>query len=113
MGKEENEITRKIELALAGIAKLGRVQCGKWQTKRGYWMEGAPAGTSDLCGWRKVIVTPDMVGKPVAIFTAIEVKTKTGVERKKQGFFRRAVLRDGGIAGVARTTADAIALLEK
>jgi len=33
--------------------------------------------SSDLVGWTSVVITPEMVGKTVAIFTAIEVKPAT------------------------------------
>ena len=33
--------------------------------------------SSDLIGWTEVVITPEMVGKKVAIFTAIEVKPET------------------------------------
>lgn len=33
--------------------------------------------SSDLIGWTSVVITPEMVGKKVAIFTAIEVKPET------------------------------------
>jgi len=38
--------------------------------------------SSDLIGFTKVVITPDMVGKTVAIFTAIEVK-KEGWDKEK------------------------------
>jgi hypothetical protein len=37
---------------------------------------GVP-GMSDLIGWTKIQVTPDMVGKEIAMFTAVEVKTES------------------------------------
>ena len=30
--------------------------------------------SSDLIGWTEIIITPEMIGKRVAVFTAIEVK---------------------------------------
>ena len=33
--------------------------------------------SSDLVGWTSVVITPAMVGKTVAVFTAIEVKPET------------------------------------
>lgn len=33
--------------------------------------------SSDLIGWTTITITPDMVGRKVAIFTAIEIKPET------------------------------------
>ena len=37
---------------------------------------GLVKGGSDLVGWSPLVITPDMVGKTVAMFTAVEVKTQ-------------------------------------
>lgn len=111
MGKQENDVTQKILAAIAGKAKVGRVQCGIWETKHGAFVHGAPDGTADLCGWKSIVVTPDMIGKKMAVFVGIEIKTKTGRVGAAQKAFRRAVIRDGGICGVCRTEDDAEKLL--
>lgn len=67
---------------------------------------GLCVGSSDLIGWTTRVITPDMLGKRIAIFTAIEVKAATK-PTKDQLQFIEAVLAGGGIAGVARTTQDA------
>lgn len=67
---------------------------------------GLLAGSSDLIGWRVVTVTPDMVGKRVAIFTAVEVKTATGTVKPKQRTFLNNVHRAGGEAWVCRDDED-------
>lgn len=72
---------------------------------------GLCKGSSDLIGWRTVTVTPDMIGKRLALFLAIEVKTTTGAIRKEQITFINNVRNAGGLAGVARTPDDAVALL--
>lgn len=64
---------------------------------------GAQEGYADLTGWTSITITPDMVGRKVAVFTAIEVKAPGGRERRQQARFREAVARAGGIAVVART----------
>lgn len=69
-------------------------------------------GSSDLCGMTSIIVTPEMVGKPVAVFTAIETKrTKGGRTSEDQGDFIAFVRKSGGIAGVANTPAAAQAIV--
>lgn len=62
--------------------------------------------SADLVGIRRVLVTPDMVGKYVGIFLAREVKRSgwkfTGSEREKaQANFLTLVYNMGGDAGFA------------
>lgn len=71
---------------------------------------GLCPGSSDLIGWRSVTVTPDMIGKPVAVFLAMEVKTTTGRVSEEQDNFIQAVRRAGGMAGVVRSVDEAIAV---
>ena len=61
-------------------------------------------GCSDILGWK----TEDGVAR----FVAIEVKrTKHDKPTEEQAAFLRAVEAAGGIAGVARSAADALAIL--
>ena len=63
-------------------------------------------GTPDLIGWTSVLITPDMVGCRVAVYTAIETKrTKGGRTSEDQANFIAQVVKAGGIAGVANTPA--------
>lgn len=65
-------------------------------------------GTSDLIGWTTVTVTPDMVGRKLAVFTAIETKESGGgVKREAQKDFIANVLAAGGFAGFARSVEEA------
>lgn len=68
---------------------------------------GLCEGSSDLIGWKSVMVTPDMVGKRVALFTAVEVKTPTGRPTKEQLNFIQRIKEAGGIAGIARSEEEA------
>lgn len=63
-----------------------RVQCG------------LGTGTSDLIGWHTVTVTPEMLGRKLAMFMAVEVKARTGRLRSEQTDFLRCVKAAGGIA---------------
>jgi hypothetical protein len=72
---------------------------------------GLARGSADLIGWRTIVVTPDMVGQRIAVFTSIEVKTPTGRVRPEQQAWLDVVLRGGGIAGIARSVTDAQLLL--
>lgn len=73
---------------------------------------GLVNGASDLLGWTEKIVTPDMVGKTIAVFTVIEAKDEGGLVSKEQKTFIANVKRAGGIAGVARSGDDAIKILQ-
>lgn len=67
--------------------------------------DGKPVvGACDLPGWTEVMVTPEMVGCKVAVFTSIECKrTKGGVVSDDQRTWCGVVQRAGGIAGVANS----------
>lgn len=67
---------------------------------------GLTKGSSDLIGWNAITVLPSMLGKRVAVFTAIETKSKTGRLTVEQGNFLDQVMDAGGIAFVARTPED-------
>ncbi|HKY46170.1 MAG TPA: hypothetical protein VJM50_23970 [Pyrinomonadaceae bacterium] len=64
---------------------------------------GLPSGFSDLFGFLPVVITPDMVGKTIAQFVAIECKSLTGAKREAQVNFINAVTNNGGLAGFARS----------
>ena len=67
--------------------------------------------SSDLIGITQVVVTPEMVGQVIGVFTAIEVKGSTWKQRRSddraaaQGRFIDVVREYGGRAGFA-TSAD-------
>ena len=71
-----------------------------------------PAGTSDLIGWTTVVVTAEMVGRRLAVFTAIEAKYKKRKATNEQSNFLEAVRAAGGLGGVARSAADAFAIVD-
>ncbi len=72
---------------------------------------GLAPGSSDLVGPRSMIVTPDMVGRRVALFASIEVKTTTGRATDEQTAWIDTITSLGGIAGIARSVEDARKLL--
>lgn len=65
--------------------------------------------SSDLIGFRRVTITPQMVGQTVAIFTAVEVKrsdwkpSKTCKREKAQMAFISWIQACGGVAGFANS----------
>lgn len=72
---------------------------------------GLTPGSSDLIGFTSVIVSPDMVGRRVALFTALETKSAKGVATASQLNFLRVVREAGGIAGIAHNEEEAAALV--
>jgi len=74
---------------------------------------GLIKGSSDLIGWRSIKITPEMVGHKIAVFSAIECKTKTGRTTEEQQNFINRVRGAGGIAFVAREAADVAANLKQ
>lgn len=70
---------------------------------------GLCKGSSDLIGWTPITITEDMVGKKIAVFTAIEVKLNKNGKYKAtdlQKAFISAVNNAGGFAGVADCNKD-------
>lgn len=91
-----------------------------WKNTRGLFLtqNGAPVragllcdGSSDLIGFRSVVITQTMVGKRIAQFVALEGKTDTGKTSKEQDIFLSVVRNAGGIAGVIRCVGDVKRLL--
>jgi len=72
---------------------------------------GLTPGSADLIGWQAVTVTPEMVGRKLAVFTSIEVKAAHGRLTPHQDNWRRVLSAAGGAAGVARSVAEAAAIL--
>lgn len=110
----ETAVQQNIRLALGKRpdVRLFRNNVGMAETSDGRVVRfGLCKGSSDLVGWKSVAVTPDMVGKRVAVFIALEVKAGKGRTTEAQRAFLDRVAVDGGIAGVARSVGEAEALL--
>lgn len=61
----------------------------------------APEGWPDLCGWTELEITSEMVGRKIAVFTAVEVKV-TGNLSKPQKAFQGCLEGMGGRFRVER-----------
>lgn len=72
---------------------------------------GLPPGFSDTFGALPVTITPDMVGKTIAQFVALEVKQPGERAKDHQAKFLQAVRSYGGRAGVATSPDEARELL--
>lgn len=117
----ETTIQRRIQIALSDTTtRLWRNNVGAaWQGRAEHVGTvvtlygprrveyGLCPGSSDLIGLRSVEITPDMVGQRVAIFCAVEVKSKTGRPTDEQSAFIKTVNYLGGRAGIARSEDDA------
>ncbi len=70
-------------------------------------------GLSDLAGWTDVVITPEMVGCRVPVFTAIETKESGGGRRRENQInFVQQVQKAGGIAGFAASEQQANEIIE-
>lgn len=126
MATEETNITKRVMKAVSKVGtRLFRQNTGlAWQgdiiaRTRDTITLGKPRpihcglikGSSDLIGWHPVKVTPEMVGKTLAVFTAFEAKTKDGRPTPEQENFVNVIKQTGGIAGIVRSEQEALELL--
>jgi hypothetical protein len=68
---------------------------------------GLQEGSGDLIGWESRLITPAMVGQRLAVFASVEVKAPEGRARAAQLNWAEQVRAAGGIAGFARSEAEA------
>lgn len=112
--RDESHLIADILLACGiGDTRLFRNNVGVLQDRNGQHIRYGVCnpGGSDLIGWTKVTVTPEMVGQTLAVFTAVETKTATGRVTPEQERFLQAVAGSGGRSGVARSVADAAGII--
>lgn len=124
----EHRIQNDFRNAAADHCLLFRANVGKaWQgepqwlpdgrlllTNPRRFSTGLPVGFADLFGLVPVVVTPEMVGKTVAVFLAVEMKddTKKAKANQDQKSFIHAVRMRGGRAGVAKTIDEGMAIVQ-
>lgn len=122
----ERKIQNQIRNALAGRGLFFRANVGQaWTgdevikldggsvliTNARPFSTGLPAGFSDVFGLAPVVVDPCMVGTTIGVFAAMEIKQPGGRVSDKQAAFLAAINRNGGRAGVARSTLDALKII--
>lgn len=117
MGRSEKFVSRSIENAAAGLAKLWRYAVGTYGAgpvvKITPAMVGqraivnprlvkvGEAGQPDYQGWRPVLITPDMVGRVIGQYVAPEIKREDGGRvSAAQAKTIRIMQADGCFAGV-------------
>ena len=125
---QETNIQNQIRLAVAqaGATTFRNMTAQGWAGKvvdrgTGYvtianpspLIAGLCVGSSDVIGWKPVVITPDMVGQTVAVFVALEIKTPVGKASTEQLRFVQAVQKAGGIAGFPTSADEALELLSR
>jgi hypothetical protein len=102
----------RIDLGRVPGVRLFRNNVGLLRDHRGQAVRfGLHPGSGDLIGWRTVTVTPDMVGRSVAVIASVEVKSTTGRPRDDQVHWADTVRAAGGFAGIARSPEQARLIL--
>jgi hypothetical protein len=119
MGQKENSLIKKRLGSLDPWTRLFRINSGQFWAgkilpnvrkdvivlKNPSRIQGAPTGFSDCVGGTSVVITEEMVGQRVLIFTAEEFKATGGLS-KEQKLFGQMIERLGGIFRVIRSEAD-------
>jgi hypothetical protein len=105
----EQRLQQEIRLELSrGPVRLWRNNTGALRDPRGQLVRfGLCEGSSDLIGYRSVTITPEMVGKRLAVLVAIEVKAAAGRATPAQTAFLEHLCAAGAMAGIARSIDDA------
>ena len=105
--KSEQSLMHRIMLALPPDVRAFRNNVGIAIYPDGSRVRyGLCPGSSDLIGWKRTVITPEMVGRTLARFLAIECKSDAGTVTEKQKNFLSVVRAFGGVAVVARSVAD-------
>ncbi len=112
--QSEHEIQQRIRLACGrGAVRLWRNNTGALVDQQGRFVRfGLCKGSSDLIGLRSLEITPELVGRRIARFVALEIKTDSGSVSPEQRAFLQLVTQLGGVAAVCRSIEQAQAVLD-
>lgn len=100
---KESNLINKILISMPRNRILFRNTVGLLYDRQGNPIRaGLCVGSSDLIGWTSITITPEMVGKSVAVFTAVEAKTKNVRTTPEQQNFIDRVKMAGGIGEIIR-----------
>lgn len=94
--QSEDERLFRINAGMAWVGKTTRRRDGIVTIHNAFPFHGAPVGWPDLAGWKTVTITPDMVGKKIAVFQGKEVKA-TGKLSREQELFGKVLKGMGGL----------------
>jgi hypothetical protein len=110
----EHEIQQRIRLVCGrGRVRLWRNNTGALVDQQGRFVRfGLCKGSSDLIGLRSLEITPELVGRRIAQFVALEIKTGSGTVSPEQRAFLQLVQQLGSLGGVCRSIAEAQAVLD-
>lgn len=111
---QEKQLQNSVLLRLGGRpdVRLFRNNVGTGYTLDGRRIRfGLHVGSGDLIGWRSVVIVPEYIGRTIAVFTSLEIKSKRGMPTARQLNWRDQVVRAGGIAGIVRSIGDAERLI--
>ena len=113
----QQEIRLKVQKAFGGV-RLFRNECGTAQIidkgkKPRFVRYGLSVGSPDLIGRRTITITPQMVGRKIAQFVGVEVKTEEGIKKKgkhekRQDSWIALINKMGGLAFKSTSPEDTI-----
>ena len=109
MNQSESSIQRAIIAALNARddVRVFRNNVGFTYTQDGRPLHfGLLVGSGDLIGWKRHRVTEADVGRDLAVFLSVEVKTERGRVSDAQANWKEQVNRNGGIAVVVRSVGE-------
>jgi hypothetical protein len=92
----------RINAGMGWSGETVRLESGDLLIRNPRPFHGAVKGWPDLAGWDTVEITPDMVGKKIAVFVGEEFKTGKLKLSREQRLFRDCLERMGGIFRVIR-----------
>ena len=112
----ESPTQKRVLLAVGSRpdVRISRNNCGLAEYPDGFKVKYGlfNPGGADLIGLQRILITPQMVGKHIGRFVAIECKSDRGQTSEAQDNFLAMVLHMGGLAVVARSVADAVEALD-
>ena len=114
----ESAVTSHVRLAAAQLGvTLWRNNCGGFYNEQGQFVRyglgsEAKLASSDWVGIRPVLITPEMVGQVLGVFTAVEMKKEgwhfhpNNKHESDQKHFIDIVNANGGMSGFAQSVDD-------
>ncbi len=107
----ETAITKQclLDLSKEDGVTVWRNNTGALKNQSGQLVRFGLPGSGDILGLKRIVITPEMVGKTFGRFIAVENKTKTGEQREQQERFQEMVENHGGLYVMARSPEEAVA----